>query len=378
MRADSPTDAPIRQIDAVQWLRAIAVLLVIGLHSIELVKFRHDSLGDHLGVLSSTTFPDQFGASGVDLFFVISGFVMALLLERIPHGNWKSFIGARIRRIVPLYWFATISMVALLLIIHAPIDRHSALASLTIWPIPGRATVDPPILVVGWSLAFELAFYCALIPALFAPARLRGLTALLIVTMLAATGQLLHPDDNLVALFLNAIWYEFALGLLLYLWWRRGLDRTLARVGAVLGGVLLLTGIFYAAVPETRPFAIYNHKEAFDRALYWGIPWTAVLAGALSVDHRGWLSNVLIRIGDASYALYLTHMLVMTSLLWLLPPFVAAPDLVPIIALSLALVLGLAAHAFVELPVLAYLKTKPMRSQSASTPSSAASVRAAH
>lgn len=351
-RADSRTD----RIDAIQWFRAIAVLLVIALHSIELVKFRHQQLGEPLGYLSAPTFYDQFGASGVDLFFVMSGFVMAHLLERVPQGHWKPFLIARVRRILPLYWLATLAMAALLLVLKLPIATNSVLVSLTVWPLPGHAMLDAPVLVVGWSLAFELAFYAALIPAIFAPVRSRRLIVLLIVTTLAAGGQLSRPSDNLLALFLNPIWYEFAFGLLVHMWWRHGLDDLLVRIVSVVGGVLLVGGVIVWIVPETRPFAIYDDGAGLDRALYWALPWAGILAWALTVTRRGWVSRVLLRIGDASYALYLTHMLVTTALLKLLPVSSVPPDLLPLISLAIALVLGVAAHDHVERPLLLYLR----------------------
>lgn len=345
------------RIDPIQWFRAVAVLLVIGVHSIELVKFRHEQIGEPLGLLSSPRFYDLFGASGVDLFFVISGFVMAHLIERVPQGRWVPFLVARLRRILPLYWLATVAMCLLMVALGLHVDPASSVVSLTMWPLPGRATLDAPILVVGWSLAFELAFYAALVPTIFAAAKLRTLLALLIVGSFAVAGLILHPADNFVALFFNPIWYEFALGLLLHIWWDRGIDRNIARVCAAFGALLLLAGIGAWVIPETRPFAIYRDPGVgLARAFYWALPWAAILAWGLTLKGKGALSRAMLRVGDASYALYLTHMLVMTSLLRLLPAFVIAPDALPFLATGLALLLGIVTHDRVEQPILAYLK----------------------
>jgi exopolysaccharide production protein ExoZ len=345
-------------VEPVQWFRAIAVLLVIALHSIELVKFRHEQLGEPLGVLSAPRFYDHFGASGVDLFFVISGFVMAHLLERVPQGQWTPFVAARLRRILPLYWLATLAMAVLLLALGLPVDPLSTVVSITVWPLPFRQTLDAPVLVVGWSLAFELAFYAALIPAIYAAARMRTLIALLFVGLFALSGQIFNPADNFAALFFNPMWYEFAFGLLLHLWWRSGIERGTARAAGMLGALLLAAGILTWVIPETRPFAIYDDGAGLPRALFWALPWAGVLAWGLSVKGRGWLSRVMLRIGDASYALYLTHMLVMTSLLQLLPRSSVGPDVLPVLAIGLALALGIATHDHVERPLLAYLKRK--------------------
>jgi peptidoglycan/LPS O-acetylase OafA/YrhL len=346
------------RIDAIQRFRGVAVLLVIALHSIELVKFRHERIGEPLGILSAAHFYDQFGASGVDLFFVISGFVMAHLLERVPNGQWTGFLTARLKRILPLYWLATAAMALLMLALRLPIGPASGGVSVTVWPLPGRAALDEPILVVGWSLAFELAFYAVLVPTIFAPAKLRTQIALLITTCFALAGQLLRPTDNFVALFLNPIWYEFSFGLLLHLWWRQGMSTRFARIAGLASLVALGSGILNWVIPETRPFAIYDGSEALNRAIFWAMPWAGLLAWELSRQGESLIARGLLRVGDASYALYLTHMLVMTSLLWLLPPSILPADVLPFVALGLAIALGIATHDHVERPLLAYLKRK--------------------
>lgn len=345
-----------RTIEPIQWFRGVAVLLVIGLHSIELVKFRHQQFGDRLGIFSSPRFYDHFGASGVDLFFVLSGFVMMSVIERAPRGAWKSFVSARLRRIVPLYWLVTAAMVLLLLSLGQKIDAGSLLVSFTIWPIPFRATLDSPVLVVGWSLAFELAFYAALAPLMMIPSGSRIPKALLTVLCLAILGAAFHPKDNFVALFLNPIWAEFALGVLLYLWWRRGMNHCLALLAGFSGAALLILGIAQWAVPETRPFAIYDGSAPIGRVVFWAMPWTGVLACALDIKARGVVTAALLRIGNASYSLYLTHMLIMTALLHTLSPGLIAPDLLPAFAIASCLGLGLITHDQIERPLLDYFR----------------------
>ncbi len=92
---------------SIQALRAVAALMVLVFHLCqELTKLGAD--------LPATTF--IIGTAGVDLFFVISGFVMVYSSERLfgqPRASIQ-FLARRVVRIVPLYWIATTAMVLLL------------------------------------------------------------------------------------------------------------------------------------------------------------------------------------------------------------------------------------------------------------------------
>ena len=118
------------QLRSVQCLRAIAALFVVGFHGTLLL---HDNFGSNLK-------PWDNGNSGVDLFFVISGFIMIVSSRRLlgQADGWRRFIALRLVRIVPMYWLTTIAK--LLSIAAVPeIARHT---SLTTWNTKiGRAHV---------------------------------------------------------------------------------------------------------------------------------------------------------------------------------------------------------------------------------------------
>lgn len=168
-RAAPATTRKPRFFVGIQVLRGIAAMLVVAYHLVdaELVHGRGVQLMDGLA---------RFGFAGVDIFFVISGFVMTT----IATGRYASpaaagqFLLRRAIRILPLYWIYTSVIVAILLLAPHALDAmyrdKSVLASYLLWPQEGR-----PLLQVGWTLIYEGFFYLMMAGAIaFVPQRAVG------------------------------------------------------------------------------------------------------------------------------------------------------------------------------------------------------------
>ena len=117
-------------IESVQWLRLLAATLVVFYHA-EVQLFHLDE--DHVSDFG-------LGASGVDLFFVISGFIMVLISRNRPT-SFSSFIRRRLMRIVPLYWSLTLAVFLLVLLTpsllrSASLDPLHVLSSFLFLPYP--------------------------------------------------------------------------------------------------------------------------------------------------------------------------------------------------------------------------------------------------
>ena len=280
---------------SVQYLRAAAALAVVFYH---------------ISALSQQTWGldpervDHVGAAGVDLFFVISGFVMAMIVARPGSFDGREFWIRRIARVVPAYWVITLAVFALAwfrpsLFNSTTADLHTLLASLSFLALDHGDGATGPLLVVGWTLNYEIFFYAivAMTAGLFADRRLYG-TSLIIISLVAA-GAWLRPAGPTLAFYTDPILLEFIFGILVYSTWSRTRDSgpgltPLAVFGA--GAVLLL-------LQWERPVGDL-------RVLFWGIPSAAVLYGGLSI--LSFRSKLLARLGDWSYALYLTHVFVIT------------------------------------------------------------------
>lgn len=290
----------------------------------------------------------HLGAAGVDLFFVISGCIMWLVTadrERKP----ATFFLHRVRRVAPLYWLATLAVVAVAMVsplVHwdvRPTWSH-VLLSLAFIPHFNPIGLPFPALAQGWSLPYEAVFYSLFTAALFLPRDRQFLAVTLALSALFVIGYGNPPFYMLVG---NSMLLEFALGM--------GLGRALLARGlppARWGVAWMVLGV----VALAASWPVGGDDPGNWRAILWGLPATAIVGGALSLEVAGrwpampWLE----RLGDASYAIYLSHRLAITGAATVLA---AAPFAVRMpVAVLAAVASGLAVHWLVERPLLRLLK----------------------
>jgi exopolysaccharide production protein ExoZ len=283
----------------IQYLRALAALMVVVFHlDLQLV-----------GLGRAVTLPVGM-AGGVDIFFVISGTIMWITTCHRPPSPMR-FMVRRIVRVVPLYWAVTLFTAGVLLI--APgllrtgrLDEAHVIASLLFvpWPSPALPGLFP-LVVPGWTLNYEMAFY--LLFALCLPFAVRTRVMLVLAVLLAAValGRLVAPGPlSPLAFYTAPVVLEFGCGVLLGWLWTRTVS--LRRVPAVIAALLIVGGLATMLIlPES----------ADRRFLYWGLPATAIVAGMLAVEAQAvmprWRLPLLL--GTASYSLYLTHPIVLSA-----------------------------------------------------------------
>ena len=313
-----------RTLLSIQYLRAVAALVVAAFHT----GWTHTEIGQ----------------AGVDLFFVISGFIMMHVSGREPSPG--AFLRARAVRIVPLYWLAT----GLAAILAGTTDAGHLLASLLLLPHAGPAGRGWPVLIQGWTLNYEAFFYGAFALSLLLRARVRLLVLTAGLGVLALAGLVLHPVDAILSTYTSPLLLEFLAGA-----WLCRLDQAGWRPQGGAAIVALVVGVGALLLQARAPY-----PEAW-RALAWGVPAVLVLGGALGMELRGWMPSLppLRKLGDASYALYLTHLLVLGQVQpWVKP--LATPLAVPLAVLACASV-GWVVHRWVEAPLTAWLR-RPSRS----------------
>ena len=195
----------------IQARRFVAAMLVVLAHSTAMVNERM-----HLDM-----FKWRAGWSGVDIFFVISGFVMAIssstLLQRA--NGWKIFITRRLIRIVPLYWVATTLKLATLIALPAlaldsPLELWNTIASYLFIPtFDDKSLLDAPLLKVGWTLNYEMFFYAIFTLALFLGKSPLKFTAA-IFAIAVAVNLFSTPKFPYAYGFLEPILMEFVMGML--------------------------------------------------------------------------------------------------------------------------------------------------------------------
>jgi len=310
----------------------------------------------------------NFGYAGVDTFFVLSGFIIALVTDRkdVTPGD---FIFKRLRRILPFYWaFTVLQIAADHLVGRANYSSLTILNSFLVLP-----QAPTPIVGAGWTLEHEFIFYGFVALLLWLgrltllPALLCGLFALGIavhVVMPSATGA--SPWDFHVTSLFNL---HFATGVILYkarhklrlLPWKISLPLSL--LAFVAAGALTNAAYGGAHVP-TQPTGL----PGLVRVVSFVAASTLLLASLIAMEYQSAAlferrsTRALEAVGDASYALYLSHPLlfsVVGVLIRRLP--IPAEATVPILALSVAgaVAASLLWYRFVEKPFLDF--TTPRR-----------------
>ncbi|MGZ5984450.1 MAG: acyltransferase family protein [Caulobacteraceae bacterium] len=287
------------------------------------------------------------GAAGVDVFFVISGFVLWTACEARPPTP-GAFLLARAGRILPLYWIVTLTVAGaalaapMALPIVLPQGRHLVL-SLLLLPHADPAGGPFPLLPTGWTLTYEAFFYLVMALALAAPRdrRLQIVSALLLAASLL--GFAYHGWYTLLA---NPLLLEFLAGVGLARLWIKGRFERLPRA---LGPGLIAAGLLALAAWQASGL-----RDDFLRPFVWAPPAALIVAGALKLeaDRRvgaGWLVRALTAEGDASYSLYLVQAPVIAAFAWLTPAWPAA--LRAPASFGLAIGVGWACYALVEKPL---------------------------
>lgn len=288
----------------VQYARALAAILVLLSHTTsEALKLTPNG----------TTYPnpnDYFPfVAGVDVFFIISGFIMVLVSRNRWHerGYALAFLRDRITRIVPNYYFYTGLIILALLIVPSAFDTttlelNRVLGSLLFFP--GLGEPWAPILSLGWTLNFEMFFYLLFaigILLLRTRAILSTCAALVAVSIVGQTIDGLEPP---LSFWFNSIVLEFCIGMLFAEAWHRGWRAPgwVGMVSALVGVVLLALGQAY--VPEAA------------RLVRLGLPAALITLPFLFVEN--WPDpqrpslRLLETVGDSSYTLYLSHPFVIT------------------------------------------------------------------
>lgn len=332
-----------KTIYGIQYLRAFAALAVVVFHAAE-----------------KTGHPFAIGAAGVDIFFVISGFIMWVISDRralTPVG----FLYERVRRIAPIYWLATTVMVAggiLGLFPNLALTTQHIVSSLVFIPARSPSSGEIwPVLVQGWTLNFEMFFYLIFALSLFLERRRRLVAVAAVFTALVLSGLVMSAQNPIFLTYTRPIMLEFIAGMFIGQAWLKG---------KVLGpqfGLLLVTlaiGGFLAIQVFKVPFNEFNCGPLA----------ISLVAGTLSLEAAGRIGQwrVLTFLGDASYSIYIWHTFAISVIAKLGGSMGLSPGITFAVAVVGGAVLGSCAYILLERPLTKLFKSAKPKAWSKPVP----------
>jgi exopolysaccharide production protein ExoZ len=346
-----------------QILRFVAAMLVAVMHITQAISIHITGRGE--GVYWGT------GAVGVDIFFIISGFVMMLSTSNVPFSgphrvdNAWIFIKRRILRIVPLYWFYTMLKAAVIIAVPAlavksVIEPWHLAASLAFVPVTAPWGLIQPVLPVGWTLNFEMLFYLVFALAIaFGAPRVRYCLLVFLMVFVAARFFTTSVPLNFYA---QSIIFEFIIGV--------AFAQALMRWGsgpAGAGALLLAAGAIFT-------FGL-GWDPASDRLFPWGVGAAAIVLGTLwlerLIEGRRW-AKPLAFLGDASYSIYLSHTFVVPACVIVLKKIGMTNTLAVFFLTALAVMAaGSISYLWLEKPLISVFKRLLFRTPRAITPHAA-------
>lgn len=321
-----------KNFDILQVLRGIAAIAVVFFH----------------GAPNISLF--KYGYIGVDMFFVLSGFIIFYIhYKDIGHrSKVKSYILKRIIRIHPLYTILTLLYLCIIIPFGHTISAAYLFQSLLLIP-----SETPPLLGVAWTLQHEYLFYFLFALCLLSRSLLRPMAILWAITLIIST---ISSDwtnfSPLTALIFNPINLEFIMGCLIGYYFIKGRIKGVG-FAAPLGVLLLIVSI----AVRNFEFVKLAHPIA------WGIPFALIILGSISYENSRKLKipKLLTYLGDASYSIYLTHIISILILNEIIERTALLDGTaflyIQSIAVCLAsIALGCLCYSYIEKPITQYLR----------------------
>lgn len=336
----------IDRLDSIRALRGIAVLLVLFSHLMAVERnFSSDRLLSDWWII---------GFSGVDLFFVISGFIMVYVTRHTMPGFKSSlrFLIARVTRIYPLYWVVSFALLLVWLqepaLVYASANMSpDILRSFLLFP-----AARDPLLPVGWTLIHEMYFYLIFGFLLLFPRKFMLVILLLFAgAAIIGYGAFAAQFAPVQRIIFSPLIFEFIGGALIamaVLRWQFANWKWITCAGMV---------IFLAAIVFSGFFADGNFWDHWLRPFIFAPAASLFVFGFIVMEKSGKIfPRFLLWVGDQSYSLYLTHLLTLSLFGriwgWYASPSILDNVLMLPILLAISLVIGQVTFVLLERPLL--------------------------
>jgi exopolysaccharide production protein ExoZ len=291
-----------QKINSIQFLRGLAALIVVIYHTAGYIKVN----------FSPVVFLDDFfnfGFAGVDLFFVISGFIILFTSKKYINNpeSIGEYLKKRFVRIYPIYWI--ILSILFLLSWFIPFllnknvfktefpDNFSSYIN-TIFLLPKHLAIN----AASWTLSYELYFY--LVFSLIILSKKLKFIPLLILAISFYNSIILNPNADFIkptyfTFFFSGYNFEFMFGVLICQFYHK----------INFSKILSILFVFISVVIITQLGHNVGDFDTYKRIITFGMPSGLILLSLLNLEKNHGLrfSKFLIMLGDASYVLYLIH-----------------------------------------------------------------------
>ncbi len=273
---------------SMQYMRALASLFVVFHHSgLKAATYSSNPLGWF-----------HVGEAGVDLFFIISGYIMCKTVDS-RNTSFGRFLLARIRRIIPLYWVLT--SLALIIFIVLP-EKVNSSGGHTNIPLSYLLfpTEDKYLIQNGWTLSYEFFFYFLFAVGLHLTSNKKYLLPVVLILLLVSVGTVIQPKNYLLGFMTNPLLLEFVFGILVFYFFKsRQLTYSTGLLLMAVAGIVLMYVNFY--------------QPGYPRVIAYGVPALLFFVGMLTLEpffqknRKSQTLGFFQGVGDSSYSLYLSH-----------------------------------------------------------------------
>lgn len=324
------------QLYQLNWVRAIAALMVVAYHleiTMALSKY-----------FDRAVFPIfKAGSAGVELFFVLSGFVIYYAHHRDRQGDVeavKKFVFKRFRRLYPPLWIVLIATTAMAFAAGADVSAWDVIAAYLILPVEKEV-----LLGVEWTLRHEMLFYATFLVWLWN--RKIGLAALLGWGVIGSIAGVFFDEPWLLKFLLSPYHLLFMTGMGIgWLFVREDMSHGLA---TFIAGVIVFAGTWWQV-------SYGGGADPDYLILLFGLGATGIIYGLCALPSWNRPCKPLDMMGAASYSLYLIHYPLLSLLLkitMIVHAYVPLPLELYFIGIVFACQMaGLLFHYYVEKPVL--------------------------
>ncbi|CAM4368209.1 hypothetical protein CR156_07485 [Stenotrophomonas lactitubi] len=291
------------KLDSIQALRAVAAFAVVVHHvGLTLDSYYSASLSSTLALLAG------LGAAGVDLFFVISGYIIFRSTSKLESGfsSARNFLRKRVLRIYPAYWIWT-SVLLLMWLGGLALKSHqyslSVIAgSYLLIPVTRADGSLHPVLDQGWTLSFEMYFYLVFSSIILLGWLKKGLAWIALPFLLIACAGLLPAiPSGIRSVVSSPLVAEFLLGVCIG--WALSKHQPASQSLRPIRWALMAIGAGLFAFAFLRGEV---EGTGIDRLVIYGFPSAVLVTLALLAPSAPLLRRAS-WLGDASYSIYLTH-----------------------------------------------------------------------